>query len=72
MDFDTDCYDEASHLNPDGAVKVTAWLGETLSQTYDLPDRRGDAAYAHWDEALAEYEEIYARDWSAMSLLENK
>ena len=72
VDFDTDCYDEASHLNPDGAVKVTAWLGETIRATYDLPDRRGDAAYAHWDEALAESEEIYARDWSAMSLLENK
>ena len=53
-------------------MKVTAWLGETIRAAYDLPDRRGDAAYAHWDEALAEYEEIYARDWSAMSLLENK
>ena len=22
VDFEVDCYDEASHLNPDGAVKV--------------------------------------------------
>ena len=72
VDFETDFCDGVSHLNPDGAVKVTAWLGETLSQAYDLPDRRSDAAYAHWDEALAEYEAAYARDWSGMSLLVNK
>ena len=69
VDFETDCYDAMSHLNPDGAVKVTAWLGEMLSESYDLPDRRGDPAYAHWNEALAEYEALYEREWSAMSLL---
>ena len=69
VDFETDCYDAMSHLNPDGAVKVTAWLGDVLSAAYDLPDRRGDAAYAHWDAALAEYEAVYEREWSGMSLL---
>ena len=69
VDFDTDCYDAMSHLNPDGAVKVSAWLGETLSAAYDLPDRRGDAGYAHWDAALAEYQEIYEREWAGESLL---
>ena len=69
VDFDTDCYDAMSHLNPDGAVKVSAWLGETLSAAYDLPDRRGNAGYAHWDAALAEYEAIYEREWAGESLL---
>lgn len=69
VDFYTDFCDGISHLNPDGAVKVTAWLGEMLSESYDLPDRRGDPAYAHWNEALAEYEALYEREWSAMSLL---
>ena len=69
VDFYTDFCDGISHLNPDGAVKVTGWLGEMLSESYDLPDRRGDPAYAHWNEALAEYEALYEREWSAMSLL---
>lgn len=45
VDFDTDCYDSGSHLNPDGAIKVTAYLGRWLSEHFSLPDRRGDARY---------------------------
>ena len=70
VDFETDCYDPASHLNPDGATKVTAYLGTWLTAQFDLVDKRGDARYAHWDAALGEYEQMRKAQWSAMSLID--
>ena len=49
VDYSTDCYDPASHLNPSGAWKVTDFIGQRLSQDYDLADHRTEAAYASWD-----------------------
>ena len=49
VDYSTDCYDANSHMNPSGARKVTDYLGQMLSDSYDVPDHRGDAAYALWD-----------------------
>lgn len=60
----TDCYDWQGHLNPDGASKATAYLGAWLVEHYDLPDRRGDGAYAHWDERLAQYEAYREENWA--------
>ena len=57
VDYSTDCYDPASHLNPSGAWKVTDFIGQHLSQAYDLPDHRGEAAYAAWDSDYAVYRE---------------
>ena len=37
------------HMNASGARKVSAWLADYLQSEYDIPDRRGDAAYASWD-----------------------
>lgn len=37
------------HMNASGARKVSAWLADHLQSEYDIPDRRGDAAYASWD-----------------------
>ncbi|MBE5800204.1 MAG: hypothetical protein E7321_09700 [Clostridiales bacterium] len=70
VDFDTDCYDAASHLNPDGATKVTAYLGRWMSENCGLEDHRGDARYAHWDAALEDYRELRREKWSAMSLID--
>ena len=64
VDNQTDCYDEMGHLNPDGASKATAFLGAWLKQQYDLPDRRGESAYAHWDANLAKYEAYRAENWT--------
>lgn len=69
VDFDTDCYDYLGHMNPDGATKITAYLGQWLTERYDLPDRRGEAAYAHWDEYLAQYEAEREARWGEMTLL---
>ena len=56
VDYQTDCYDADSHLNPSGARKVTAWLGRHLQQTYAVADRRDEAAFHHWNR---DYERYY-------------
>ena len=63
VDFATDCYDEASHLNPDGGAKVTRYLGEYLSEEYGFENRRNDPAYAHWEKDLAAYEALVKAQW---------
>ncbi len=55
VDYSTDCYDPASHLNPSGAWKVTDFIGQHLAEAYDLPDHRGEPAYAPWDSNYAAY-----------------
>ncbi len=57
VDYSTDCYDPASHLNPSGAWKVTDFIGQRLSDAYGLVDHRGEAAYAPWDSDYAAYRE---------------
>lgn len=69
IDLHTDLYDETGHLNPDGASKVTAWLGQYLTENYALDDRREDGAYAHWNERLAQYEAYWQEKWGGMTLL---
>ena len=63
IDFDTDCCDSMGHLNPDGASKATAYLGKWLSENYALEDKRGQSAYAYWDENLETYEAYRADFW---------
>ncbi|MBR1408585.1 MAG: SGNH/GDSL hydrolase family protein [Clostridia bacterium] len=55
VDYSTDCYDPGSHLNPSGAWKVTDLLGQHLSEAYGVPDHRGEAAYASWEDDYAVY-----------------
>jgi len=61
LSFETDLAD-VFHLNWRGMEKLTAWLGNYLSEHYDLPDRRGEEAYAGWDTAAAEYEAYLAQN----------
>lgn len=70
VDFDNDCYDALGHLNPDGASKVTAYLGAWLTEHFDLADKHGDSAYAHWDKNLSEYEAYREEVWGGMTLLD--
>lgn len=65
IDFATDCYDYLGHMNPDGATKLTAFLGAWLSERYDLADHRTDAAYSAWNERLGQYEAYRAEHWPA-------
>ncbi len=57
MNFDVyqDFYNDG-HINFSGAVKATQYLSRYLHENFDLPDRRGDPAYAYLDEELERYE----------------
>lgn len=70
VDYAADCYDDVGHLNPDGASKTTAYLGQWLSENFDLPDHRGDSAYAHWDTYLAQYEAHRQALWGGMTKMQ--
>lgn len=58
VDFETDCYDPASHLNPSGAFKVTDYMGRYLRENYNIPDHRGDSAYDYWNHDYEDYEDM--------------
>ncbi|MBQ6859973.1 MAG: hypothetical protein IJO02_11240 [Clostridia bacterium] len=55
VDYYTDCGDPGSHLNVSGVRKLTDFLGRYITDHYDLPDRREDAAYAHWNDEWNAY-----------------
>ena len=55
VDFDIDCYDSDSHLNPSGARKVTDYLGKYLTSHYALTDHRNDPTYIGWKSDYADY-----------------
>ncbi|MCD7761928.1 MAG: hypothetical protein LUI14_01790 [Lachnospiraceae bacterium] len=48
--FDSsDFYLDDSHLNTSGARKISEYLGQLLTDTYELADHRGDSAYESWE-----------------------
>lgn len=49
--FEEDFADYGSHTNAVGAEKCTNFLKEYLQAHYSLPDHRGDASYASWDDS---------------------
>ncbi|MCD7761939.1 MAG: hypothetical protein LUI14_01845 [Lachnospiraceae bacterium] len=51
---------DGQHLNYFGAAKLTAFLGEYLSEVCKNTDHRGDEAYAFLDEQLEEYQSVLA------------
>lgn len=53
---------DPEHLNARGAEKLTRYLGEYLTIQYALPDRRGEAGYHQWDEALERYHQMELLD----------
>ena len=57
-----DSYDfaDAQHLNIRGSETFTRRLGYEIKKRYDLPDRRGDPAWASYDECLAVWKKTNA------------
>jgi len=55
IDWSTDTRDGGDHLNHDGAAKLTSWMGHYLSQTGMFRNKRSEAAYASWNEDLANF-----------------
>jgi hypothetical protein len=62
LDPATDFKDNGNHTNAAGAEKVTAWFGKWLKEHYELPDRRGDAAYTSWQQAYERWKAEQAED----------
>lgn len=58
VDFNTDCYDASSHLNPSGARKVTDYLGKYIMEHYKIPDQRGNPDYSDWFEDYENYKKM--------------
>lgn len=56
INYDTDQQSQ-THLNASGAAKTTTWLGRVLSEEVGVPDRRGDASYQPWQDAVSAYHE---------------
>lgn len=52
IDFNTDYFD-LIHTNVKGAEKVTSFVGKYIKDNFDIPDHRGSAEYADWDETYA-------------------
>jgi len=71
VDYNTDCFDPSSHLNPSGAQKVTDYLGRYLIDHYDVEDRRGDARYSGWNEDYQAYLAYKASHIRVQDKLEN-
>ena len=53
-----DFSDKGDHLNLDGAVKVTGFLGEYLAEKGDLADHRQEKAFADWEKELPQYDHL--------------
>lgn len=65
VDYDTDCYDAVSHLNPSGARKVTDYLGNYIMEHYEIPDQRSNIEYSKWFEDYEEYKTMKAENLRA-------
>lgn len=61
MDWTKDTMDHGDHLNYYGSEKMSGFLASYLRENYDLPDHRGDSAYASWEDEAA----IYRQDTAA-------
>lgn len=70
VDYDTDCYDPNSHLNPSGAHKVTDYLGEYISGHYAIEDRRGQEAYSGWHSDYNDYKAFKAENLKRQTALD--
>jgi len=55
VDLSVDCYDENSHLNVSGGMKITDYFGDYLTENYGLTDHREDPEYAYWDKDFTVY-----------------
>ncbi|MDE7261219.1 MAG: hypothetical protein K2N78_04035 [Oscillospiraceae bacterium] len=61
FDYGTDMAD-IYHVNWRGMEKVTGWLGDYLTEHYDLPDHRGESAYADWDQSAEDFRAYIAEN----------
>lgn len=61
INWDSDTRDGGNHLNFDGATKLTGYVGKLFSESFELPNHKGDDNYSGWDKSYEEYENITSR-----------
>jgi len=71
VDYAVDCFDTDPHLNTAGTLKMTSFLGSYIRDRYALPDRRGEARYAHWADLLEAHKDEKMRVISEQEELNN-
>jgi hypothetical protein len=49
LDFDLD-YTDNVHMNWDGQVKFSSWLGNYIQQKYQIRNKKGQPEFSQWDE----------------------
>lgn len=69
FDWNTDTKDAGNHLNISGMEKVTAYLSRYIHENYQLKDRRGEPAYAKWENDVKEY---YVKKEAALAAANKK
>jgi len=55
IDWSVDSLDGGNHLNYDGAMKMSDWLGRFLTENYSFADKRTDPDYKVWDDDYTYY-----------------
>ena len=58
LDWSKDTRDKGDHLNHYGALKVTEYLGNYLSEKNILENHKEDERYKRWNESLERYKKI--------------
>ena len=71
INYHTDIYTDASHLNYIGAAAVTEWIGGYIAENYPDTVHRDDPEYASWDEDYDEYVDYKISRFTAGDLYNN-
>lgn len=62
-----DIWFDGSHLNTNGARKISSWLGSYISSHYDIPNHTDDPQYASWNFFAEQIREHYLHEISTTS-----
>lgn len=65
LSYENEMFDQL-HLNLVGSVKISDYLGDYITENYDLPDRRDDERFAFIEEEC----KLYYEDVAAAALLQ--
>ena len=57
IDWKRDTRDRGDHMNFTGAMKVSAYMGDSFASKNIFRDKRNDAAYKNWNDYAAEFAE---------------
>lgn len=62
IDWGTDTRDKGDHMNFDGALKVSSFLGDYLEKLGVFKDKRNDKDYAQWNDAVKTFTESIGKE----------